>query len=168
MAWPWVLLCALVVLLGVVGLTLVLRLRAMAGLGALAKWTSAGGVVLDGRGRIALVQQRDRKGRWRWTLPKGRMDPGERPEATALREVYEESGLRVRIVRPLLRHEGRLHFTYYFEMALERDDGVHDDETRAVRFVALDQAVDLVRSRRDLGVLRRLVEMRTGVVSSKH
>jgi 8-oxo-dGTP pyrophosphatase MutT (NUDIX family) len=133
--------------------------------GAFAKWKSAGGAVIDRRGRIALVRQRDRKGRWRWTLPKGRMDPGETAETTALREVYEESGLRARIVRPIVLHEGRLHFTHYFEMTLERDEGVHDRETREVRFVSFVEAVKLVRSRRDLRVLRRLVEMGMRVVS---
>jgi 8-oxo-dGTP pyrophosphatase MutT (NUDIX family) len=132
---------------------------------AFAKWSSAGGVVRDGRGRIALVRQRGRRGRWRWTLPKGRMDPGETVEATALREVYEESGLRARIVRPIVLHEGRLHFTYFFEMAVERDDGVHDAETKEVRLVPLVDAVTLVSSRRDLRVLRRLVEIGTGVVA---
>jgi ADP-ribose pyrophosphatase YjhB (NUDIX family) len=132
----------------------------------LRKWTSAGGAVIDRRGRIALVRQRDRKGRWRWTLPKGRMEPGETAEATALREVYEESGLRARIVRPIVLHEGRLHFTHFFEMTLERDDGVHDRETKEVRFVSFVEAVDLVRSRRDLRVLRRLVELGTRVVGT--
>src|SRR5215831_5828190 len=130
------------------------------------KWSSAGGAVIDDRGRIALVRQRDRRGRWRWTLPKGRMDPGETVEVTALREVYEESGLRARILRPITLHEGRLHFTYFFEMALERDDGVHDGETREVRFVSFLEAVKLVRARRDLRVLRRLVELGTRVVGA--
>ena len=131
-----------------------------------AKWSSAGGAVRDSRGRIALVRQRDRKGRWRWTLPKGRMDAGETPEVTALREVYEESGLRAHILRPIVLHEGRLHFTYFFEMTVERNDGVHDAETKEVRFVSLVDAVTLVRSRRDLRVLRRLLELGTGVVAA--
>jgi 8-oxo-dGTP pyrophosphatase MutT (NUDIX family) len=130
------------------------------------KWTSAGGVVIDRRGRIAVVRQRDRRGRWRWTLPKGRIDRGETAEATAVREVYEESGLRARIVRPIVMHEGRLHFTYFFEMTLERDDGVHDRETKEVRLVSLGKAAKMLRSRRDLRVLRRLVEMRTRVIAA--
>jgi 8-oxo-dGTP pyrophosphatase MutT (NUDIX family) len=129
------------------------------------KWTSAGGLVIDGRGRIALVRQRNRRGRWRWTLPKGRIDRGESAEAAALREVYEESGLRAKILRPIVLHEGRLHFTHYFEMTLERDDAHHDRETKEVRLATLAEAADLLRSRRDLRVLRRLVEMRTRVVS---
>jgi ADP-ribose pyrophosphatase YjhB (NUDIX family) len=128
------------------------------------KWSSAGGLVIDRRGRIALVRQRNRKGRWRWTLPKGRIDRGETTEAAALREVYEESGLRGRIVQPITLHNGRLHFTTFFEMALERDDGVHDDETKEVRLVPFSEAAHMLRGRRDLQVLRRLVEMRTHVV----
>jgi ADP-ribose pyrophosphatase YjhB (NUDIX family) len=129
------------------------------------KWSSAGGIVFDERGRIALVHQRDRKGRWRWTLPKGRIDPGETAEAAALREVHEESGLRARIVRRIAVHEGRRHFTDYFEMTLERDDGVHDRETRKVRLVSVAEACDMMSSRRDLRVLRRLIELRTRTVA---
>jgi ADP-ribose pyrophosphatase YjhB (NUDIX family) len=140
--------------------------RAMAVIGRPGrKWWSAGGVVIDRRGRIALVRQRDRKGRWRWTLPKGRINPGETIEAAALREVYEESGLRARIVRPIGLHDGRLHFTYYFEMEVERNDAVHDRETREVRLVSFVETASMLRSRRDLQVLRRLVEMRTRIVS---
>jgi 8-oxo-dGTP pyrophosphatase MutT (NUDIX family) len=130
------------------------------------KWASAGGVVLDRRGRIAVVRQRNRRGRWRWTLPKGRIDPGETTEAAALREVYEESGLQARIVRPLVRHDGRLHFTYFFEMTLERNDAVYECETKEVRFVTLVEAAKLLRARRDLRVLRQLLEMGTHVVAA--
>jgi 8-oxo-dGTP pyrophosphatase MutT (NUDIX family) len=129
------------------------------------KWSSAGGVVLNELGQIAIVQQRDRKRRLRWTLPKGRIDAGETPELAALREVHEETGLRARIVRPLLLHEGQRHFTYYYEMALEGDDGVHDRETIKVKFVPVPKAARVIRSRRDLAVLRRVLEVRTRVQS---
>ena len=36
-----------------------------------------------------------------WALPKGLVDRGERPEGTALREAFEETGLRGRLVRKL-------------------------------------------------------------------
>src|SRR3954468_23378542 len=106
------------------------------------KWSSAGGVVIDERGRVALVRQRDRKGRWRWTLPKGRIDRGESPEQAALRELHEESGLRGRIIEPIAIHEGRLNFIHYFEMAIEGDDGVHDHETKEVRLVPVTEAAE--------------------------
>jgi 8-oxo-dGTP pyrophosphatase MutT (NUDIX family) len=130
------------------------------------KWSSAGGVVVDADGCVAVIRERDRRGRRRWTLPKGRIDPGETPEAAALREVYEESGLRASIVRPIVVHEGRWHFTYYFEMKLEHNDGRPEGGPQAVRLVSVAKATDLLSSRRDLGVLRRWLEMRTGVAGS--
>jgi 8-oxo-dGTP pyrophosphatase MutT (NUDIX family) len=36
-----------------------------------------------------------------WALPKGIIDPGERPEETALREVAEETGVEARLVTKL-------------------------------------------------------------------
>jgi 8-oxo-dGTP diphosphatase len=36
-----------------------------------------------------------------WTLPKGKLDPGETFEEAALREVEEETGMRCRLGRPL-------------------------------------------------------------------
>jgi 8-oxo-dGTP pyrophosphatase MutT (NUDIX family) len=129
------------------------------------KWSSAGGVVVNNRGEIALVLQRGRDRRLRWTLPKGRIDRGEDAATAALREVYEETGLRARIVRPLVLHEGPRHFTYYFEMLLERDDGVFDRETKQVRFVSIPTAAKQLRRGRDRVVLRRVVELRTRVVA---
>ena len=36
-----------------------------------------------------------------WALPKGQIDPGERPDATALREVREETGVEATLDRKL-------------------------------------------------------------------
>ena len=55
---------------------------------------SAGGVLvrrLGGRWVVAAIRPR-REGAPVWALPKGHIDPGERAEATALREVEEETG----------------------------------------------------------------------------
>ncbi|HXN03591.1 MAG TPA: NUDIX domain-containing protein [Candidatus Acidoferrum sp.] len=63
---------------------------------------SAGGVVyrLTTRGpEVALI-----KADGRWSLPKGGIEKGEKPEATALREIAEETGLplnQLRLIRRL-------------------------------------------------------------------
>ena len=49
---------------------------------------AAGGLVTNPAGEILLMFRRGK-----WDLPKGKMDPGETPEDTALREVSEETGL---------------------------------------------------------------------------
>jgi 8-oxo-dGTP pyrophosphatase MutT (NUDIX family) len=63
---------------------------------------SAGGVLvrrLRGRWWVAAIRPRGKK-EGVWALPKGLVDVGERPEATALREVQEETGAEG---RPLLK-----------------------------------------------------------------
>jgi ADP-ribose pyrophosphatase len=53
-------------------------------------------------GRIVLVRQyRYAVSDYVWELPAGRRDPGETPEAGALRELEEEVGLRARALEPL-------------------------------------------------------------------
>ena len=58
---------------------------------------AAGGVVCRrGAGGIEVaVVHRPRRDDW--SLPKGKLDPGESWEAAALREVHEEIGLRCRL-----------------------------------------------------------------------
>jgi 8-oxo-dGTP pyrophosphatase MutT (NUDIX family) len=157
---------AIAAVVGVAALALALGAMFWLQRRAARKWASAGGVAVDANGCVALIRERDRRGRWRWTLPKGRIDPGETPEAAAVREVYEESGLRTSIVRPIVVYEGRLHFTYYFEMKVERRDGPPEGGAGALRLVTVAKATELLRSRRDLSVLRRWLELRTRVTSS--
>ncbi len=64
---------------------------------------SAGGVlvhVVDGRPVMAAIQPGG-KPAGLWALPKGRIGEGEEPEATAVREVEEETGARGTVVRKL-------------------------------------------------------------------
>ena len=61
---------------------------------------AAGAVVLrpDHGGEVLLVH-RPRYDDWSW--PKGKQDPGEHVTATAVREVLEETGVEIRLGRPL-------------------------------------------------------------------
>ena len=60
-----------------------------------ASLVSSGAVVARPDGRILLLRREDEEA---WCLPKGAVEPGERLEETALREVREETGLRVKLV----------------------------------------------------------------------
>jgi 8-oxo-dGTP diphosphatase len=56
-----------------------------------------GGIVRDSTGRLLLVQRANDPGRGKWSLPGGRVEPGESdPEAVA-RELLEETGLTVHV-----------------------------------------------------------------------
>jgi 8-oxo-dGTP pyrophosphatase MutT (NUDIX family) len=71
---------------------------------------SAGGVlvkVIRGRPMLAAIRPRG-KPEGVWALPKGNIDPGERPEETAVREVREETGVEGRLVEKL----GDVKYTY--------------------------------------------------------
>ncbi len=59
---------------------------------------SSGGVVYDVEGRVLLIKRADED---IWCLPKGTVEAGETLEHTAVREIEEETGLRVRLLRPV-------------------------------------------------------------------
>ena len=64
---------------------------------------SAGGVLvrrMQGRWWLAAIRPQG-KPEGVWALPKGLVDRGERPDATALREVFEETGVPGRLDRKL-------------------------------------------------------------------
>ena len=53
---------------------------------------SCGVVLVDGRGEVFVCHT---TGTSRWDLPKGMADPGEDPRDAAVREAWEEAGLRL-------------------------------------------------------------------------
>lgn len=57
----------------------------------------ASALILDESGERVLLTRRTDNGRW--CLPGGRMDPGESLAETCVREVREETGLEVEVVR---------------------------------------------------------------------
>jgi 8-oxo-dGTP pyrophosphatase MutT (NUDIX family) len=64
---------------------------------------SAGGVLVRlvrGRPMVAAIRPRG-KPEGLWALPKGKIDAGENPAETAVREVFEETGVQGRLVEKL-------------------------------------------------------------------
>jgi 8-oxo-dGTP diphosphatase len=59
----------------------------------------AGGIVLDEGGRLLLVRRARPPAAGSWSVPGGRCHPGEPPAAACVREVAEETGLAVTVVR---------------------------------------------------------------------
>ena len=110
---------------------------------------AAGGVVIrrGDRGLEVVLAGRHRDGTW--VFPKGTPDRGETPEECALREVREESGLEVRLIRPLgtieysftlpgERVRKQVHF--YLMEATGGDLSLHDPEYDEARWVSVEDA----------------------------
>lgn len=59
--------------------------------------TSAGGLVIQSSPEgpsAAVIVRRNRGGRLEWCLPKGHLEGAETPEQAAVREIWEETGIR--------------------------------------------------------------------------
>jgi ADP-ribose pyrophosphatase YjhB (NUDIX family) len=54
-----------------------------------------GGLLHDGGGRLLLVRRANEPGRGLWSIPGGRVEPGEDDAAALVREMREETGLDV-------------------------------------------------------------------------
>ncbi len=62
-----------------------------------------GAVIADASGRLVLVQRAHAPHAGLWSLPGGRVEPGETHEQAVVREVAEETGLQVRVLRRIGR-----------------------------------------------------------------
>lgn len=56
-----------------------------------------GAIVRDERGRLLLVRRRNEPGAGRWSVPGGRIEADETPPMAVVREVEEETHLRVTV-----------------------------------------------------------------------
>jgi 8-oxo-dGTP diphosphatase len=59
----------------------------------------AGGIVLDGSARLLLIRRGQPPSAGMWSVPGGRCLPGESPATACVREVAEETGVQVEVVR---------------------------------------------------------------------
>jgi ADP-ribose pyrophosphatase YjhB (NUDIX family) len=59
----------------------------------------AGGIVFDDAGGLLLIQRRNPPSAGSWSIPGGRCRPGESTQEACVREVAEETGLLVEVLR---------------------------------------------------------------------
>jgi 8-oxo-dGTP diphosphatase len=123
---------------------------------------AAGGVVRRDDGAIAVVHRPRYDD---WSLPKGKLDPGESWEQCALREVFEETGLRCALVAELSPvfykdRKGRGKAVRYWLMEPEAESAggtfEPNEEVDELRWLAPEQAAELLTYEHDVELARGL------------
>ena len=127
--------------------------------------TSAGGVVLNPENDVLLLKRRTEG---TWVLPKGKNEPNETLENTALREVEEESGLanlsvekKIGMVRyifywrpDMINYRKTVH---YFLMKLNGQSEIKlEPDFSEHKWVTPDEAVKLLTFENDRRIVRSL------------
>jgi 8-oxo-dGTP diphosphatase len=122
---------------------------------------AAGGVVVrrdDGELQVLLVHRPRYDD---WTLPKGKLEPGETEAEGALREVEEETGLKCDLGQEIATtsytdSRGRPKTVRYWEMHPREGSFTPHDEVDDARWLSLPKARRLLSYDRDRDVLDRL------------
>jgi 8-oxo-dGTP pyrophosphatase MutT (NUDIX family) len=127
---------------------------------------SAGGVLFrkrDSEIEVCLISKRDRNV---WALPRGRVEEGETPDQTAVREVREETGFQAKVLRKI--DEISFHFysktddrliyrtVHFFLMPLENSEqGIVDSEVGRVEWFPIEQAIRVLKYENEKEILRK-------------
>jgi len=119
---------------------------------------AAGGVVwkVEKDRVMVLLVHRPKYGDW--SLPKGKLDPGESHEEAARREVEEETGFRCKLGRELEQityrdSHGRPKRVRYWAMTVSKGEFAVNDEVDEIRWLTIGDAVDRLSYDRDVPVL---------------
>jgi 8-oxo-dGTP pyrophosphatase MutT (NUDIX family) len=128
---------------------------------------AAGGIVFYDNSIIIVKNKRRDIGLNKsfWGFPKGHLEDGEKPAEAAVREVYEETGFKVKLNsdKPIAEsrydinlEDGVIHKTvWFYEMkvinAFEKEP---DDEIEELAIVNYDEAINLLTFSEDKKILK--------------
>jgi len=121
------------------------------------KSPAAGVVIVEDDGRVWAVAPSNRFGGYDATFPKGRVDPGAGLQATAIREAFEESGLRVEILAHLVDCVRTLTYTrFYLARRVGGNPALMGWESQAVHLVPQERLSTLLCNANDRAVIDAL------------
>ena len=132
-------------------------------------WTNpvpAVGVVCLRGEAVLLIRRGTPPRQGEWSLPGGRIEPGERAVDAALRELREETGVEaeitglVDVVDGLFPEAGRHYVLIDYAARWLSGEPVAGDDASEARFVPLDQVETLIDWSETRRIIRRAVAMR--------
>jgi 8-oxo-dGTP pyrophosphatase MutT (NUDIX family) len=121
------------------------------------KKTSTGTIIVEPDGRVWVVEPTNHFGGYKNTFPKGNHEEGLTMQENAIKETWEETGLKVKITGFVGDFEGDTSQTRYF--LAQRTDGTpveHGWESQAVKLVPVDQLDGLLNKARDKKILEAI------------
>jgi len=122
-----------------------------------AKKAAAGVVIMERDGRVWVVAPSNAFGNYPVTFPKGTRDAGMSLQATAMREAFEEAGLRVELTTFLVDVDRSTSFTRYY---LARRQGGNPAnmgwESQAVMLTPVSQLAALLTNKNDTPIIHAI------------
>lgn len=103
----------------------------------------------------------------RYTLPKGMVEPGEKTEVAAIREVLEETGIEASILekvdygKSMYEADGEKIFkiTTYFLMEKRAGEPMENEEVEAVLWLPIEEAVKKITYATEKAILQKAAKL---------
>lgn len=120
---------------------------------------SAGTIVIDD-GMVLMIAMKAGK----WSLPKGHIESGEKPEEAAVRETFEETGIEAEIIPGFsftvrsAAPEDRRTVTYFLAARTGGELKAQLCEVRGAGWIDINEAVSLLRFKEDVPALEAAIE----------
>lgn len=139
-------------------------------LGNLIREFSAGGVVFRRKGGIECIIINPAKSK-RWQLPKGNIDPGEKSAQAAVREIFEETGVKTEIrqkidaVRFFYKRLGKMVFktVIFFLMESQGEETYISPEWRheikEAVWLPVNEAIERLTFKKEKEIVQKGVEL---------
>ena len=131
---------------------------------------SCGGVIIDGDQVLLIKNKRSQH----WSFPKGHMEAGESAVQTALREIREETGLKV-IINPNVSStinynptfEVNKDVTYFLARPWEGILKAQESEVSELTWLSIDEAMEEITYEQEKEVLKKIYQMYNALKETK-
>ena len=126
---------------------------------------NSGGAVVIEDGHVLLCQ-----GYRGWSYPKGKIEPGETTEETAIREVWEETAIHIELdtrfqqIVPSAKPGDTRIVTFYLGCSLDGLKTPQADEVEYAEWVKVAEALERIKHLPDRAVLEKALEFLNGKV----